>query len=259
MPDYLDTLANSALETIKEGYYKRAENITRQTTSLQQAILKCSKVPIISEIKVASPSQGTIRQAIDIKTIAREMVQGGAVGISILTEPKHFKGQLESLLKTRDQVDLPILMKDIILNHEQIDVARRIGGDAILLIHALFDRGYATESLPSMIEIAHKKGLEVLLEVHTEEEFLSAMNTQADMIGINNRDLRSLKVNLDISKRILSKYPPGKRVIVSESGIQNLQDLQVLRACGVHAFLIGTTLMKSTNLEIQLRKFVEAK
>jgi indole-3-glycerol phosphate synthase len=257
MPDFLDTLANSTLQTIKEGYYKRTGSVVQRKSSFRQAILEYPKVPIISEIKVASPSQGVIRQNIDIKKITLQMVQGGAVGLSILTEPKYFKGQLELLSEVRELVDLPILMKDFILTQEQVEVARRMGADAILLIHALFDRGYATGSLTNMIKLAHKNGLEVLLEVHTENEFLSAQKTQADMIGINNRDLGSLKVDLDITKQILSENPLGNHVIISESGIQKPQDIKILRACGVHAFLIGTTLMKASNLENQLRKFVE--
>ena len=259
MPDFLDILAKSAQQTINEGYYTRSEQVTRQSLSLQQAILNCAQIPIISEIKAASPSQGTIRENLDLKMIAREMVQGGAVGISILTEPKHFNGKLNSIFEVRKHVEIPILMKDIILCSDQIEAAHKIGADAVLLIHALFDREYATESLLSMIELAHKKGLEVLLEVHTETEFLSALKTKADMIGINNRDLRSLQVNLESSKQILSKHRPEARVIVSESGIHDPQDLLVLRECGVHAFLIGTALMKSKNLTLQLRKFVNAK
>ncbi|MEM3526105.1 MAG: indole-3-glycerol-phosphate synthase, partial [Candidatus Jordarchaeaceae archaeon] len=243
--DYIDALARDAMKSIKEGYYKTDIRVTSSPKSLREAILKSKRAPIISEIKFASPSKGPIRENTNLIGIAMEMERGGSVGISILTEPKNFKGNIGFISEVRGQVNVPILMKDIILSLEQIESASRNGANAILLIYTLFDRGYCESDVQNMINYAHSKGLEVLLETHTEKEFLAAIETDADLIGINNRDLKTLKVNLEVTRRILTKYDSHGRVIVSESGINTPQDIRFLRNCGAHAFLIGTAIMKS--------------
>lgn len=258
MPDYIDTLAKDAVKSIKEGYYKTATKIVAPHKSLKEAILKSKRTPIISEIKFASPSKGKLRENSDLTEIAKDMEKGGSVGISILTEPKNFKGQINFIAQARNQVDVPILMKDIILSPEQIEAASRNGANAILLIQALFDRGYCENDAQSMIEYAHSRNLEVLLEAHTEEEFLSALKTDADLIGINNRDLKTLKVNLEVTKSILTKHGAQGKVTVSESGINTPQDIRFLRNCGAQAFLVGTAIMKSKNIEEKVKELVEA-
>lgn len=258
MPDYIDLLAKDAINSIREGYYKTAAKIVSQPKSLKEAILKSKKIPIISEIKFASPSKGSIRDNGDLKEIARSMESGGSVGISILTEPKNFKGHIKFITEARKQVKVPILMKDIILSLEQIESAHRNGANAILLIQALFDRGYCENDVQSMIKYAHSRNLEVLLETHTEEEFLAALKTEADLIGINNRDLKTLKVNLEVTKSILAKHSAKGKVVVSESGINTPQDIRFLRNCGAQAFLVGTAIMKSSNIEEKVKELVEA-
>ena len=134
------------------------------------------------------------------------MEKGGAVGISVLTEPKHFNGSLSTLMQAREAVKLPILMKDIIIVPEQIEVAAQIGANAVLLIQALFDKGYCEMNVDKTIAYAHSKGLEVLLETHNEDEFKTALETNADLIGINNRNLATLKIDLNTTKQILEKH-----------------------------------------------------
>ncbi len=124
------------------------------------------------------------------------MENGGATGISVLTEPKHFGGSLGYLAKVREAVRLPILMKDIIVDPIQIEAASRIGANVVLLIEAIFERGYCELCLDEMITQAHSRRLEVLLETHSEDEYQHAIETDADLVGINNRDLRTLKVDL---------------------------------------------------------------
>ncbi|MCW4020550.1 MAG: indole-3-glycerol-phosphate synthase, partial [Candidatus Bathyarchaeota archaeon] len=145
MPDFLDELAKNALRSVQEGFYETFLEKVFSPGSLKDAILKCKRAPVISEIKFASPSTGTLRKSFDIKRTARDMEEGGAVGISVLTEPKHFKGHIRFILEAREQVKVPILMKDIILSHAQIDAASRVGANAILLIQALFERDYCKE------------------------------------------------------------------------------------------------------------------
>jgi indole-3-glycerol phosphate synthase len=258
MPDFLDTLAQSARETIDSGYYETLTAAVTSNISLKKIILEAKNTPVITEIKAASPSAGTIRKNVDASLIAESMEKGGAVGISVLTEPKHFNGSLRSLVQARKAVKLPILMKDIILSPVQLDAASKAGANVALLIEALFDRGYCEFSVHEMIARAHSKGLEVLLEAHTAEEFRSAVRTHADLVGINNRNLATLKVDLNVTKEILEKNSAEDKVVVSESGINTVADLRFLRECGAHAFLIGSAVMLASNVESKVREFVSA-
>jgi len=258
MLDFLDTLANNAMRSVEEGYYEVTVNLTAPSLSLRESILKCERAPVISEVKFASPSMGTIRSR-SLRRIVKDMEEGGAAGISILTEPKHFNGHINFIAGIRDQVNIPILMKDIVLSRKQIDAASRAGANAVLLIQTLFDRGYCEMDLQSMIGYAHFKGLEVLLEVHTEKEFLSALRTNADMIGINNRDLKTLKVDLKVTRLLLANYHDFRgKVIVSESGINSPEDIRFLHRCGAQAFLVGTAIMKASNVKKKVKELVEA-
>lgn len=258
MRDFLDVLAQSAKEAINRGYYEALKKTAAPHISLKKAILEASNAPVIAEIKVASPSAGTIRKNVDAHSMAESIEKGGAVGISVLTEPKHFKGTLRALMEARRAVKLPILMKDIILSPLQLDAASKAGANAALLIEALFDRGYCECSVHDMIARAHSIGLEVLLETHTEEEFRSAVRTHADLVGINNRDLATLKVDLNVTKRILERNSAEGKIVMSESGINTPADLRFLRGCGAHAFLIGSAVMLADNVERKVKEFVSA-
>jgi indole-3-glycerol phosphate synthase len=258
MADFLDILARSAKTTIDSGYYEAVTETETSLASLKQAILEAKNAPVITEIKAASPSAGTIRENVEAGSIAESMEKGGAVGISVLTEPKHFKGSLRSLVEARRTVKLPILMKDIILSRVQLEAASKLGANVALLIVALFDRGYCERSLTEMIAAAHSKGLEVLLETHTESEFRVAVNTHADLVGINNRDLATLKVDLGVTKRILERKNAEGKVIVSESGISTPADLRFLHECGAHVFLVGSAVMLADNVEETVKEFVSA-
>jgi indole-3-glycerol phosphate synthase len=186
------------------------------------------------------------------------MEKGGAVGLSVLTEPKHFHGSLRSLVEARKAVKLPILMKDIILSPIQLEAASKAGANVALLIEALFDRGYCECSVNEMIAGAHSQELEVLLEAHTADEFRSAIRTHADLVGINNRNLATLKVDLNVTKEILERNRAEGKVVVSESGISTPADLRFLRECGAQAFLIGSAVMLADDVEGKVREFVSA-
>ena len=258
MADFLDILGQNARERVNAGYYEVATQIRPPTNSLKGAVLKCKNAPIISEVKVASPTMGMIRKNIDVKKVALAMENGGAIGISVLTEPKHFKGSLDTFAKVRAQVELPLLMKDIIVSRVQIEAAAKMGADAVLLIESLFRRGYCDCDVHDMIADAHSQNLEVLLEVHTEEEFLSALKTEADLVGINNRDLRTLEVNLEVTRRILTKNRVKEKLIISESGIRSPADIRFLHECGAHAFLIGSSIMRASNIKKAVKELVAA-
>ena len=258
MADFLDVLAHDAKETVRRGYYEKPVETVRVHTSLNGAIMKSKFAPVISEIKAASPSAGIIRKNIEASELAKSMERGGAVGLSVLTEPTHFNGSLNTLLMTRKTVKLPILMKDIILNPVQVEAASKVGANVILLIQGLFDRGYCEATFHEMIHLAHSRNLEVLLETHNETEFRSAVATDADLIGINNRNLGTLNVDLSVTKQILQSNDAKGKTVISESGISTPADIRFLHACGARAFLVGSAFMRSGSVEEKVKELVQA-
>lgn len=258
MADFLDTLAKDAQATIRAGYYATAVEGQHVPRRLTNAIRGCRHAPVLAEIKMASPSRGRIRDDGKVEEIALQLQRGGAVAISVLTEPKHFDGSLHAFRRVRSQVDLPLLMKDILLTRVQVDAAAAIGAAAILLIHALFDRGYGDGDVDDLIDYAHAKGLEVLLEAHTDAEFAAALHTDAELVGINNRDLRTFAVDLTTTPRLLQTTPAAGKVVVSESGIQTAADIRFLHDAGAHAFLVGSAIMDVDDMEDKVRELVMA-
>ena len=147
-------------------------------------------------------------------------------------------------------------MKDIMIDKIQIDAAKKLGADYFLLIQALFDNNFVSE-IDELIDYGHKNGLKILLESHTKAEFDNAIKTNADIIGINNRNLDTLEINLETTKQILENYHESK-IILSESGINSVGDVKFLRDCGADAFLIGTSIMKSPDIQNSVSKLVSA-
>jgi indole-3-glycerol phosphate synthase len=194
---------------------------------------------IIAELKKASPSRGLIRQQFSVVDLAREMQQGGAAALSVLTEEKHFQGSLENLRSASQSVVLPCLRKDFIIDKLQLLEARAYGGDAALLIvAALID-----SELKQLAQAARELELDVLCEVHDEEELQRAVNTGFDIIGVNNRDLRTFEVTLHTSLRLIDRIP-ATALRVAESGIYAGADVARLQSAGYQALLIGESLMK---------------
>lgn len=255
MNDFLDVLAQDARATVEAGYYE--QHLCKHASvpmNLQKSILQSNYVPVITEVKGASPSAGVIKKNFEAAKIASAMAKGGAVGISVLTEPKHFDGSLNNLEAVRDAVDLPVLMKDIVVSTVQLDAAAKLGANAVLLIQSVYDRRYGELSVEEMIEEAHMRQLEVLLEVHDEGEFSQAIVGDADLVGINNRNLATLQVDLHTTKRILENKRSSPKLIVSESGIRSPNDIRYLRGCGADAFLVGTAVMAERDVESKVRQ-----
>jgi len=257
MPDFLDKLATDARKTVDKGYYDNFKT-GLANSSLRKALLKCHHAPIIAEVKAASPSLGTIRTNIVASKIVRAIEKGGGIGISVLTEPVHFKGSMETLLEARRATGLPILMKDIVISASQLRAASLCGASAVLLIQAIFDRGYGEAGIEEMIDKAQRENLEVLLETHSSSEFQRALESEAALIGINNRDLRTLKVDLKTTRRILNSVNFNGRVIVSESGIKSPIDIRFLHSVGARAFLVGSSIMQADDVETKVRELVTA-
>jgi len=257
MGDLLDRFAQDAKRRVNEGYYDVEETISN-TRSLKEAILECKRVPIITEVKAASPSLRVIKESIDVAKVALAMQSGGSTGISVLTEPDYFHGSIDYFVKVRRQVGLPLLMKDFIVSFAQVDAASRIGANAVLLIKTLFDRDCCESDVNTMIEYVHSKKLEVLLESHSPGEFSSALDTDADLVGINNRDLRTLKVDLKTTREIMENSSTKGKIVVSESGVENASDICYLLKYGVRAFLVGSSIMSSSDVEEKVRELVNS-
>jgi len=257
MPDFLEAVAKSVRETLESGYYD-VDPIEHGRISLKKAIISCAKTPVIAEFKPASPSKGFLRKKEEAIQASLSMERAGAIGISVLTEPKHFKGSLSIFKEIRKAVNIPLLMKDFIISNIQVEAASRIGADAVLLIQALFDRGFSQIGLEEMIDLVHSRDMEVLLEVHTEDEFLRAVRSEADMVGINNRSLSTLGTDISTTVKILGKHGDCGKIVVSESGIESSTHIRLLRKHGVKAFLIGTAIMLSENIEEKVKSLVEA-
>ncbi len=257
MAEFLKKLADSAKKAIDDGIYDIEFTIYRPTLSVKDAIRNCKHTAIITEIKFASPSMGTIRQYSDPTRIAREMVDSGAIALSILTQPNMFNGSIDYLVNARLALDVPLLMKDIMISDVQIDAAKKIGADCILLIASLFNANLCEGSIESFVDKAHKNDLEVLLETHTEDEFRQAMLTNADLIGINNRNLDTMKIDIKTTEYILKRCEKTKPVI-SESGISEAEQIRYLKSVGADAFLIGTGIMQSNNIKDKVKELVNA-
>jgi indole-3-glycerol phosphate synthase len=250
---FVAELAASARRTVAEGYYA-VEDSKLPRRSMVQAIRSSKGTPVIAEVKFRSPAEGSLRPHGEVGRIAEAYERGGVVGISVLAEPKHFEGRLEYVTEVKRSSTVPVLMKDIIINTVQIDAAERVGADVVLLMASIFANGLSTSSLDRMIEHAHDRRLEVLLEAHTDEEFRLSLDTGADLVGINNRDLDTLKVSLDTSRALLRKnYDKHAKPVVSESGISARSEILELSALGADAFLVGSAIMKSGDMEQTVR------
>ncbi len=190
------------------------------------------------------------------------MEKAHSCGISILTQPFLFNGSIDFILKARKKTRLPILMKDIIVSDVQINAAKKIGADCILLIKTIFDKDMTEGSLEKFSEYAKKIGLQVIIETHFEDEFKEVIKLNrncdrlCDIVGINNRNLNTLKTDLNITKKILLSCNKYDNLILSESGICSKKDIMYLKACGADSFLIGTSLMENIgNIEEEINKF----
>ena len=252
----LRKLVNNSQMAIDDGVYELDVDLQKSNKDFVQIIKTNPHATLLTEIKFASPSLGKIRTTSDPVSIANQMIKGGSKALSILTQPHLFSGSPEFFMEVRQAVDVPLLMKDIMIDKIQIDAAKKMGADYMLVIQSLFDQKFITD-IDEFINYGHKQGLEILLEVHTKEEFENALKTDADIIGINNRNLDTLEINLKTTEMILKGYEKSK-IILSESGIETPDDINYLKKCGADAFLIGSSIMKSDNIQEQVKKLVNA-
>jgi len=258
MPDFLAKLIDDARRRVRDGYYDVKDHSLHQPVSLKRAIKSAERNAIIAEIKPTSPSLGPLRSEVDPIKAAERLIDGGAIALSILTEPDNFGGSLDSLRKVREHVALPLLMKDIIIHEQQIQAARRTGADCILLIEPVFSK-HPISSLARMIRLAHDSNLEVLLEVHREDELDRALNSEADILGLNNRDLTTLETNLETTINLMAKAKEHAfKLMISESGFESAEDIRRVKPSNVDGFLIGSSIMLADDWEHKVREFVLA-
>lgn len=215
------------------------------------AITGKDKLSLIAEFKRRSPSAGTINDSVDPADQALLYEKGGASAVSVLTEEDYFGGRLDDIRMIKSAVKLPVLRKDFIIDPLQILEARASGADAILLIVGILDiRIFAT-----LLEEADRYNLDCLCEVHSEDEIETALSCGARIIGINNRDLSTFKIDLDVTKNLRPKIPENITV-VSESGIHTPEDVAFVRQCGVDAILVGTELMRANDVSLKITEIM---
>ncbi|MFH1651701.1 MAG: indole-3-glycerol phosphate synthase TrpC [Chloroflexota bacterium] len=218
------------------------------------AALRGERLRLIAEVKKASPSRGLIRADFDPVDIARTYAENGAAAISVLTEPHYFQGRLDYLQNIREalgETSPPLLRKDFIYDPYQVYEARAFRADSILLIVAML----APEQLSELLSLSRELGMDCLVEVHDEPEMEIALKSGARIIGINNRDLKTFRVDTATTAR-LRPLVPEDRVVVSESGIKNRADIERLRELGVDAVLIGEALTSAPDIATRMKEFI---
>ena len=215
------------------------------------AALKSDGVSLITEIKKASPSRGVLCNDFNPFVLARTYADNGAAAISVLTESKYFDGHIDHLAEIRETVAIPLLRKDFIFDPYQVYESRAFGADALLLIAAILEPG----QLDELSALSRELGLSCLVEVHNENEVEKALRSSAQIIGINNRDLRTFNVDVGTTQR-LRKLIPADRIVVSESGVRSRQDIANLKNQGVDAALVGEALLISADIAAKMRELL---
>jgi indole-3-glycerol phosphate synthase len=226
----------------------RARAVKEPPRGFRKALTRGPRPRIVAELKRRSPSRGEIRADFDPVRCAEAYAAGGAAALSVLTDTRFFGGELGFLGRVRAAVDLPLLRKDFLIDPYQIDEARVHGADAVLLIAAAL----GAPELAALRRRARGLGLDVLVEVHDEAELERALGVGADLIGINNRDLRTFTVDLGVTEKLASRTPEGV-VVVAESGIFKPEDVERLEVAGADACLVGESLMREADPGLALR------
>ena len=248
----------AALRCAKSGRSRGDEAQTKKNIQLEPPhVGSYNLIALIAEVKKASPSAGVICQDFDPVRIAKEYEAAGASCLSVLTDEKFFQGSLDHLRQIRAAVKLPLLRKDFIIDERQILEAIEWGADAILLIVAILSDG----QLKKFHSLAVEAGLAALVEVHDEAELDRALKMGATLVGVNNRDLKTFKVDLAATEKIAAKLfpPPATRhspLLVAESGIHTRADVERLQQCGANAILVGESLVRGGDIKSKIRELI---
>jgi indole-3-glycerol phosphate synthase len=228
------------------------QRIARQKPALDLALaLKGDHIRLIAEVKQASPSRGMLSPNFHPIELGRTYAEGGAAAISVLTEANYFMGSIEHLAAIKDVVGLPLLRKDFIFDLYQVYESRAYGADALLLIASILSQ----EQLNGLVSLSHSLGLRCLVEVHNESEVERAVLSEAEIIGINNRDLNTFSIDINTTRR-LRPLIPQERIVVSESGIKSKRDLEKLGEWGVDAVLVGEALVTADDVLAKMKELL---
>jgi indole-3-glycerol phosphate synthase len=241
--DTLDRLVENAESLVAAGYYNTSGSDARAPSFLESLGTPNQPSDVIAEIKFSSPTRRSGKSPKDFDHLLKSFAAMGPLGFSILAEPRVFGGGLD-LVRHAARMGLPVLMKDIVVSPSQIEAASDGGASTILLIEALEARGHLRMPIQSLIDRAHDRGLDVVLETHTLEEWDAAIGTDADILGINNRDLGTMAVDLGTTNRILSSRRKD-RPVISMSGVEGRAQVAAMRRAGADAVLVGTSIMSS--------------
>lgn len=237
---------------IPESKWENTPTYTRKCYSLKEALRSENASQIIAEFKRQSPSKGIINAKANVVETTRGYAQNGASGISILTDKKFFGGSTEDLQIARQDLHVPILQKDFILTTYQITEAKALGADVVLLIAAILNE----KQIQELSQFAKQLGMEVICEIHNEEELSKVLIPTVDIIGVNNRNLRTFQTSLNVSKQLSEKIP-NNFLKIAESGIEKVEDIIELKSYGYEGFLIGETFMKNEKPAYALAQWVE--
>lgn len=249
----LDTILQATSERVAQLHDLPAIDPSCRHKSLRDAILSAhGRNAVIAELKYASPSAGSLNVKREPEEMARAMVDGGCRALSVLTEPAFFGGSVEILKKVQKISPVPVLRKDFIISKRQVRETQALGADAILLIATILG-----ERLPSFVDLSRALGLEPLVEVHTPDDVDTALATGAGLIGINNRDLKTMATDLDTTRRLFPLLTGKGRLVVSMSGISTPADIRYLKGCA-DAFLVGSAIMRSKDPRQCMEEFVSA-
>jgi len=229
------------------------ECIARRKTPLAFAatLRGNGSIKLIAEVKKASPSRGILRPYFDPMALAKTYAENGAAAISVLTDAEYFQGSPEHLAAIRQAVSLPLLRKDFIYDEYQVYESAAYGADALLLITAILE----PKQLEKMLTVSRRLGMKCLVEVHDQEELKKALDAGAEVIGINNRNLKTYEVDLTTTQRILP-FVPEDKIVVSESGINRREDIKRLEGWGVDAVLIGEALVTARNVSKKMKELM---
>ncbi len=254
--DFLKIIALHKLEMLasKRTYYEdlmknMRSSVSRRHGVFKRAISKAGGINLIAEIKKASPSAGLIREDFNAEKIAEIYLKNNAAAISVLTEDEFFLGKFAHLAQVSEHCKVPVLMKDFIVHEHQIYEGLFYGASAVLLITSILSDG----QLKELIQTSHGLGLDCLVEAHDQAEIDRALLAGAQIIGINNRNLRSLEVDLNNCLGLIPRIPKGI-IIVAESGLKTHQDVRLVQEAGAHAVLIGEVFMRSPDIGAKIRE-----
>ncbi len=245
---YKRRVVAEAKQRISHGELQKQWDLVREPVSLIENLTAGEDIALIAEIKKASPSKGVIREDFDPVEIGRVYEKNGAAAISVLTDVKYFQGSDDSLKAVSEAVELPVLRKDFVVDPYQIHEARTIGASAVLLIVSALSQ----RDLAGMLAVCRESKLGALVEVHTREEARMALDAGAELLGVNNRDLKTFKTDLRTTFDLM-EHLPDELVTVSESGIETRDQVVRLREAGVDAVLVGEHLMRHPDVGRKLR------